>query len=166
MAEIRQVRSLKDLELTATIADIVWREHYIPIVGKAQIDYMLDKFQSVSAMQEQISQGYFYYLIWEDEEAVGYFAVQLRGNDLFLSKLYVLSANRKKGHAKTAMSFIEEFAKEHNASNISLTVNKNNKGSIQAYERLGFKNTGPIVADIGNGYVMDDYKMVKELSLL
>lgn len=165
MAEIRPVRSSKEIELTAHIADIVWREHYIPIVGKAQIDYMLEKFQSVKAMQKQISEGYFYYLLWEGEEAVGYFAIQLRDTDLFLSKLYVLSKYRNQGHARSALNYIDEFAADHHSSTISLTVNKNNTGSIQAYERLGFVNVGPIVADIGNGYIMDDYKMVKRLTL-
>jgi hypothetical protein len=28
---------------------------------------------------------------------------------------------------------------------------------------MGFENTGPIIQDIGGGFVMDDYKMVKEM---
>lgn len=40
-----------------------------------------------------------------------------------------------------------------------LTVNKNNVKAIRAYEKTGFKNIGSLVQDIGNGFVMDDYKM-------
>ena len=32
-------------------------------------------------------------------------------------------------------------------------------------EKLGFKNVGPLVTDIGNGFVMDDYQMEKALSI-
>jgi RimJ/RimL family protein N-acetyltransferase len=46
---------------------------------------------------------------------------------------------------------------------IALTVNKNNVNSIKAYEKMGFKNVGSVVQDIGSGYVMDDYKMEKTL---
>ena len=33
--------------------------------------------------------------------------------------------------------------------------------SIAWYTRMGFRNAGPIVQDIGAGYVMDDYRMEK-----
>jgi hypothetical protein len=29
------------------------------------------------------------------------------------------------------------------------------------YEKIGFKNVGSLVQDIGSGFVMDDYKMEK-----
>jgi RimJ/RimL family protein N-acetyltransferase len=43
-------------------------------------------------------------------------------------------------------------------------VNKNNVNSIKVYEKLGFKKTGPVIQDIGNGFVMDDYKMEKDIT--
>ena len=45
-----------------------------------------------------------------------------------------------------------------------LTVNKDNAGAIAWYTRMGFKNAGAIVQDIGAGYVMDDYRMEKSIS--
>ncbi len=44
------------------------------------------------------------------------------------------------------------------------TVNKNNSLAIRAYEKLGFENLGSIVADIGNGFVIDDYRMEKRIT--
>ncbi len=38
-------------EMSALATEIV-REHYDPILGTAQNDYMLEKFQSVSALRE------------------------------------------------------------------------------------------------------------------
>jgi len=32
---------------------------------------------------------------------------------------------------------------------------------IKAYEKLGFRNQGPVVQDIGNGLIMDNYGMEK-----
>jgi RimJ/RimL family protein N-acetyltransferase len=46
---------------------------------------------------------------------------------------------------------------------IYLTVNKRNTSSIEAYLRLGFSREGSQVADIGHGFVMDDYVMGRRL---
>ena len=42
---------------------------------------------------------------------------------------------------------------------VYLTVNKNNKTAIRAYEKNGFVITTSVVTDIGQGFVMDDYIM-------
>lgn len=145
------------------LADIIWREHYIPIVGKPQIDYMLDKFQSATAIEEQVANGFEYFLITYEAVAVGYISIKKEAVSLFLSKIYVLSSYRGKKIGKSAMIFVEEKAKSYQLKSIRLTVNINNTNSIKAYEKLGFINTGSLVADIGNGFVMDDYQMVKTI---
>jgi hypothetical protein len=43
-------------------------------------------------------------------------------------------------------------------------VNKYNLNTLRAYEKLGFKNIGPSITDIGGGFIMDDFKMEKVLS--
>jgi len=32
----------------------IWNEYFTPIIGKAQVDYMLEKFQSKKVITEQI----------------------------------------------------------------------------------------------------------------
>lgn len=153
-----------DFEIIETLANVIWREHYIPIVGKAQIDYMLKKFQSVKAIRKQVSEGFEYYIILYKDEAVGYLAVKEEVDTLFLSKIYVLEKYRGKGIGKTAMQLAEQRAKKLNLASIYLTVNKNNTNSIKAYQKMGFENLGSLITDIGNGYVMDDYKMQKAIA--
>ena len=46
MIQIKLANLESDFKLIAQLADAIWREHYIPIIGKPQIDYMLDKYQS------------------------------------------------------------------------------------------------------------------------
>jgi diamine N-acetyltransferase len=43
-------------------------------------------------------------------------------------------------------------------------INENQIKTIKTYEKIGFKNLGPVVQDIGNGFVMDDFKMEKIVS--
>ncbi len=151
------------IELVESLAKEIWPEHYIPIIGKAQVDYMLERFQSKPAVLQQMKRGTLYFLIQENNEWIGYMAVHPRGHELFLSKIYVKSSRRGKGYGRKAVQFAEALAKERGLSKIVLTVNKNNVNSIKAYEKFGFKKTASLIQDIGNGFVMDDYKMEKSV---
>ena len=57
------------------------------------------------------------------------------------------------------VQFLERLARERGLGKISLTVNKNNLDTIKAYEKFGFETLGPVVQDIGGGFIMDDYQM-------
>lgn len=145
------------------LAAEIWTEHYTPIIGRAQVSYMLDKFQNAEAIAKQIADGAEYFLMQEDKKTIGYFSYQKRDGALFLSKIYLLKDARGKGFGKQAISFIAEKAKNKGLKSIALTVNKYNYNSIKAYEKMGFVTLRELVADIGEGYVMDDYWM--ELSV-
>lgn len=152
-----------DYKEIADIGFIIWNEHYTPIIGSEQVAYMLDKFQSEKAIQQQVKEGFEYYLITFETVPVGYICVKKKRDTLFLSKIYVLSDYRGKKIGKTAMQFVERRANTLHCNSIELTVNKYNVNSIKAYEKLGFKTVEALVMDIGNGFVMDDYRMVKNL---
>ncbi len=160
-----RVDTEEQTEEVEKLANEIWREHYIPIIGERQVEYMLKNFQSKKAIQEQLNNCYNYYLIYEENKNIGYAAIQFRRDELFLSKIYIKSSERGKGYAKKTIQFIEETAKNNNLKKITLTVNKNNSNTIKVYEKIGFKIVEPIVMDIGGGFIMDDYLMEKELQL-
>ena len=160
---IEIVSGENQIETIVGLAYKIWNEHFIPIIGKAQVDYMLDKFQSKKVITEQIEKGYLYFLIKNSKAYIGYIGVLPQESQLFLSKLYITSAERGKGHGRKAIEFLEKLAIEKGLSKISLTVNRNNSATIKMYKKLGFENRGSIVQDIGNNFVMDDYKMEKDV---
>jgi len=164
MIEINIAESSSDLLLIEQLANTIWREHYVPIIGLGQVEYMLEKYQEVDSMKNQIKSGYSYYIIKYNKISVGYLSFNTEQNVIFLSKIYVLHNFRGKKIGKTAMSFVENMAKKLGLSKIQLGVNKYNVNTIQAYEKLGFKNIGPSITDIGGGFIMDDFKMEKVLS--
>jgi len=144
----------------ADLATEIWLEHFTPIIGRAQVEYMLEHYHSLTIISEQIAaQDYAYYLLEEQGQAQGYVGVQPKDGALFLSKLYIHRAARGKGLGKQAMAFVKDFAKQRDLSEIKLTVNRDNHASIAAYLKLGFVKTGEQCADIGGGYVMDDWLM-------
>ncbi len=165
MINIVEVKNLKDIKETAMLAHSIWNEHYIPIIGKEQVDYMLANFQSEQAIKEQIDEGYRYFLTYNNGKAVGYFAILADSKDgsLFLSKFYVDKDFRGQGIGRHCISYMEDICKANGLNRIWLTVNKYNSSSIKAYEKLGFRKVEELVQDIGNGFIMDDYRMEKVL---
>lgn len=93
---IRKVEN-SDIEVLAEKANEIWHEYFIPIIGLEQVEYMVEKFQSVKGLTQQINQGYSYYFALVDDSVVGYFGVQPQCDKLFLSKLYLEKQSRGKG---------------------------------------------------------------------
>ncbi|MBF0569336.1 MAG: GNAT family N-acetyltransferase [Candidatus Omnitrophica bacterium] len=149
-----------------SLAREIWPEHYVPIIGLPQVDYMLARFQTFAAIEAQINEGQRYFLVTSGQERVGYLAVAADRDkrELILSKIYVRSSYRGQGFGKKMMGFVEELAKSMKFTRVALAVNKKNNSSVRFYEHCGFKKLGTIVKDIGNGFVMDDFLYVKTLS--
>jgi GNAT superfamily N-acetyltransferase len=143
----------------------IWIGHYYGLVDKSLVDYVLAKFQSFEAITKQIGQeGHLYYLVErKDGDALGYIAVvpDAGKKELFLSKFYIKAGERQKGLGRQALEYIEGLARDNGLKKIYLTVNKRNAGSIAVYERMGFAKARDVVTDIGDGFVMDDFVMVK-----
>lgn len=163
MTDLLPAHTDKHFKSIEQLARLIWTQHYTPIIGVNQVEYMLDKFQSFDAISNQINDGYEYYKIHHNDELVGYISIKKNDSVLFLSKVYVHADFRGKGIGKMAFNFIEDRAINLKCRSIMLTVNKYNTNSIAAYKRLGYKIIEEIVIDIGNGYVMDDYKFEKPI---
>lgn len=162
MIDFRTASNTNDYLLIEQLADSIWRQHYIPIIGVDQVNYMLDKFQSVKAITSQIKEGFQYYIIYFEEAPVGYLSILKENNVLLLSKIYVSIEYRGNSIGKVAITFIESKAKADGLNAIRLTVNKNNNAA-QFYKKIGFVNKGSIEKDIGSGFIMDDYLMEKNI---
>src|SRR5215216_2410650 len=155
------------LDVVAGLAHEIWYEYYVPLIGRAQVDYMVSKFQSSGAIAGQLREGYEYFIIERGagehhSQAIGYCSVQPQPADgsLFLSKLYLLRDARGGGTGRVCMEFIEQLARRRGLNLLWLTVNKGNP-AVKAYERLGFRIAADLVMDIGGGFVMDDFRMEK-----
>lgn len=154
----------EDIQTVAALAREIWEQHYTPIIGAAQVKYMVDNFQSREAIEADIASGYVYTIACWKNTPCGYSAIRFDADALFLSKLYVLQAFRGKGIAQAMLRAAEEAARQHSVACIRLTCNKYNTGSLSAYAHMGFTRAADIVTDIGGGFVMDDYVMEKRLS--
>ena len=154
--EVKKGEEEKIRELSSLATSIV-REHYDPILGKAQNDYMLEKFQSVQAMSRQLEEKYIYYLVKENGGSEGFIGFYPREEDLYLSKLYLKKSERKRHIGKKMMDFVVTQAEKFHKEKITLNVNRYNDDSIAFYEHYGYKRIREEDNDIGSGYYMNDY---------
>ena len=165
LIELKMAENEKDFTLLAELAHSIWREHYDGIVDMEQIDYMLETNQSPEAIAQQIEEGYHYSIVLVDTEPAGYLSYRFEENkDVFLNKFYVAAPYRGMGVGKYMLKMVENESARNGCKKIWLVVNKNNTNTITAYEKMGFLNKGPLKTDIGNGYIMDDYHLVKAIT--
>lgn len=164
---LQKVESQEQIDTLCRIADRVWRLTYDALLPQGQVDYMLDKFQSDHAVKEQMAhQNYQYYLMCCEGESAGFvgFAPRYEGREeMFLSKVYLLPEYRGQGAVGKALAFVEEQARKEGLPAIRLTVNKENTHAFEVYRHYGFQVADKVETDIGGGYVMDDFIMVKTL---
>jgi ribosomal protein S18 acetylase RimI-like enzyme len=158
---LRTVQSEQEIQELATLAHAIWNQHFPLIIGQDQVDYMVEKFQSIPAINQQIHDGYLYYGIEHQGQIVGYLALvpDAQSQKLQLSKFYILEAMRGQGIGKATLELVVEIARQRGYKILWLTVNKYNSGAIDAYKRMGFQIIDSLEMDIGNGFIMDDFRM-------
>lgn len=155
--EVLMPNNEQEIKQMSEMATDILRDYYDPIIGKEQNDYMLEMFQSVASIRDQLAHGYHYYFVRDDDgKNLGFFAFYPRGNALYLSKFYLYKDQRGKGYARPILEFLKTQAKELDLGRIELNVNRNNDTRF-IYEKLGFTVAWEEKNDIGNGFYMDDY---------
>jgi pyridoxine kinase len=168
---ITQVRTLKrgislkdattqmDISRIAGLAAKIWHEGYRGIVPDDQIVYMVNKFQSSSAIREAIDEGYVYCTITSGDSEIGYLGYLMEEDRMFLSKIYVDRAYRGIGVAARCFDMLKDRCREKGLNRIYLTVNRGNDRAVNAYLASGFVITAEIDKPIGDGFEMNDYIM-------
>ena len=161
---IQSAKNDEQIKDIANLAEIIWNQHFTPIIGKEQVDYMVEKLQSYPAIKNHITKdGYEYFEIFCDNTLAGYTGIHAEAQALFLSKLYIHPDFRGRHLATKAFQYLIDICKERGLKKIWLTCNKHNDNTLKIYDHLGLQITDSQVADIGNGFVMDDYILTYEI---
>jgi diamine N-acetyltransferase len=153
-----------DLTRIAALAEVVWRAHYPGIISNKQIDYMLRRMYDLDVMREELRDGIRYDGLLAEEALVAFASYgPVTDEEMKLYKLYVHPEWQRRGFGSQLLRHVEEAARAKGCRTLCLTVNKANAKAIAAYNRNGFSVRKSVVVDIGGGFVMDDYEMVKEV---
>ena len=161
---IEPVRAEHLAEITA-LAGVIWRAHYPGIISAEQISYMLDRMYRVDTLRAELESGVTWFHALVDGELRGFASVGPTDAtaEFKLHKLYVHPDWQRHGFGSALLKECESAAHTRGAATLVLNVNKRNERAVAAYLKRGFTIRESIVADIGGGFVMDDYVMVKAL---
>lgn len=164
MAEIEIVKK-EELKIIHDLAHVIWPLVYDYMIPKDQIDYMLEKMYSIASLESQMNEGDIFLLFKEDNVPHGFASYLIHHSDtrVRLHKLYVHPSAQKNGWGLKMLNHIFEEGKKEGKKEIELNVNRNNK-SIGFYQHIGFVIEKSEDINIGMGYQMNDYVMVKRLS--
>jgi ribosomal protein S18 acetylase RimI-like enzyme len=184
--------SLKFVEVTtdsqikqlAHLAHEIWFGYWPGLIGREQTAYMVEKFQSEPAIRRDLAENdYTYWFLYDvddtetDGEAAGETPLsdsQIVGftgghpdidtNRFFISKIYLLPEARGRGFCSRVIEHYVALCKNRGFDAMYLTVNKGNELGLRAYRGNGFYVADEVVLDIGDGFVMDDYIMQKDVT--
>jgi GNAT superfamily N-acetyltransferase len=150
----------KDLPIIYQLAEKIWYDHYLSIITAEQIEYMLANFYSLQNLEKLKSEGQMFYLIQDEtNNSIGYLAVtENQPGHWFMNKFYIKTDAQGKGIGANILKQWENLAQP---TELSLQVNRKNFKSINFYFKTGFVIKEVADFDIGNGFSMDDYIMVK-----
>lgn len=155
-----------DLAEIERLAKEIWPVCYKEIITSAQLNYMLQNFYSQESLSKQmLKEKHVFILVVENEKNIGYlsYTTLLETNGaLHLNKIYLLPEQQGKGLGKQMLQFAETSVKELGAAALELNVNKYNK-ALHFYNHNGYTLKEEAVIDIGNGFVMDDFILIKNL---
>ncbi len=149
----------------SALAAVIWRAHYPGLITHAQIDYMLARGYDLKVLHRELDGGIAWFCALVDGGLRG-FASTGPGRsttEFKLHKLYVHPDWQRRGLGSALLKEVEAIARARGATTLMLNVNKGNAAALAAYRQRGFTIRDSIVADIGGGFVMDDYVMVKNL---
>lgn len=166
MLDFIPVQTDEEIDQLAKIADEIWHEYWPGTLSYTQVDYMVDKFQSIPALTLDIRENnYEYWLLKAHENIVGYTGgrEETETNRYFISKVYLYDTERGKGYASRVIEHYQKICLERGLESMYLTVNKYNELGIRAYLAKGFDIVDSTVSSIGQGFVMDDFIMEKRL---
>lgn len=156
----------EDAESISALAREIWERHYADIISTAQIEYMLRQRYEPELIRAELKR---HDLWWEKllvgDRIAGFSSYFLTGEpgEMKLDKLYVHQEYQRRGYGAMLVEHARARSRACGCSRLVLAVNKNNRNAIAAYRKYGFAVAHATVKEIGGGFMMDDYIMVKEL---
>ncbi len=153
---------IESIPVIQDLAEKTWKVAYSSIISPDQIKYMLDLFYSEASLKKQMQEGHQFIIAREKGKGVGFASYAAKSADepytYRLHKIYIAPDQQGKGIGKLLIGFIINDISTHNATNLELNVNRNNK-AMDFYSKIGFKVLRKEDINIGNGFFMNDYVM-------
>jgi ribosomal protein S18 acetylase RimI-like enzyme len=169
LAEDILIEPLREHDIAALVALArdTWMHHYPSIIGMAQIEYMLAQRYQPEAIRAQLAQPDLWWDVLRLNGQLAAFAAYETGpaaTDMKIDKLYARHDLRGRGMGSALLRHVAARARARGCTRLWLQVNRHNASAIAMYLSNGLRIEREAVADIGGGFVMDDYIMGMSLA--
>lgn len=147
------------------IARAAYGPTYLAILGQPQVDYMLGKIYSTSALWEQMQQGHIFLIAQRQKKEVGFISYnnpEPGQKNVKLQKLYVLPEQQGTGLGAWMLNEVISRVRRLGGKTLQLNVNRFNRAK-GFYEKMGFRVKETVDISIGEGYFMNDFVMQLDL---
>ncbi|MCE1169803.1 GNAT family N-acetyltransferase [Azovibrio restrictus] len=153
-----------DVPAIAALAREIWQATYPGIITQEQIDFMLEQRYGHERLYDDLEDAD----KWLDQafvagRRIGFAFSELYKGEFKLDKLYIHPDLQRQGVGGALIAHVAARAKKLGYPCVILAVNKRNEKAIASYRKYGFSVRETVVADIGGGFVMDDFIMEKPL---
>lgn len=156
----------EDVPLIRQLASEIWWACYPAIIPAEQIAFMLGWMYAPERLEAEIRAGEIrFYLVNLNGAAAGYASTGPGEHpaELHLHKFYLHPKHHGQGLGSRVLSELVSLAADAGYQQMSLRVNRRNQPAIRCYERNGFTLGHEICSEIGGGFAMDDYWMIRPL---
>jgi len=158
--------SIADFNTIQQIAFKTWPETYGTILSAAQLNYMLETFYSEETLLKNLTEKNHHFLIYKESDvALGFVSFEHHYQNqpvTRIHKIYILPNNQGLGIGRTLLNATIDLAKKNHCNRISLNVNRFNNAQF-FYLKNGFEIIKKEDIEIGNGYLMEDFVMEKQV---
>ncbi len=151
--------SINDAFLISQLASVIWKAHYPSIISNAQIDYMLNERYAEHTIKSSMEHGERFFLLYEGAICKAYASLEDRETDIYLHKFYVLVDSHRNGIGQQLFTHV--LTETGSIKPLRLQVNRKNVKAINFYFKNGFTIEKAQDFDIGNGFQMEDFVMVR-----
>ncbi len=153
----------------------LWRKKSIGLMVSIILNCDFDQAKNLSELEEKIfstswdplwirekinNENAIYWVKKEDDEIVGYLAVQFVGEDIEILGLGVLEDYRGKGYASDMLFAMMNHLKQYNYNKVFLEVRDSNNVAKNLYSKFNFNRSGTRL-----NYYKDENAALYEMSI-
>lgn len=149
------------------VAAATWPVTFQHILSPEQIRYMLEMMYSTASLSKQMNQlQHRFLLAQEQDKTLGYISFETsyrQQSTTKVHKIYILPEAQGRGIGRQLLDAVATLALQSGSTTLTLNVNRDNAATA-FYQKIGFRIVGQENIDIGQGYLMEDYILEKEIS--
>ena len=153
----------------------LWRKKSIGLMVSIILNCDFDQAKNLSELEEKIfstswdplwirekinNENAIYWVKKEDDEIVGYLAIQFVGEDIEILGLGVLEDYRGKGYASDMLFAMMNHLKQYNYNKVFLEVRDSNNVAKNLYSKFNFNRSGTRL-----NYYKDENAAIYEMSI-